>query len=113
MASPDTAKPASISAEPVSKVEQLGRPLNHPNTPSPDRLQAPDDAGESDLEFFSRRPGVNGRKRLAFEGEPPPGLLEQDEHDNVAFISVRLERDAAGQPATILREIAYGEWGHA
>jgi hypothetical protein len=70
-----------------------------------------DDRGEDDATFFSRRPDVNSRKRLCFEGEPPPGLLEPD--DSVAFISVRLERDAAGWPATITREIAYGQWGTA
>jgi hypothetical protein len=69
-----------------------------------------DDCGEDDRSFFLRRPDVNSRKRLAFENEPPPGVLERD---GVAFISVRLVRDAAGLPATILREIAYGEWGHA
>ena len=71
-----------------------------------------DNTGENDLEFFRRRPGVDSRKRLAFENEPPPGLASRS-YDNVAFISVRLLRDAAGQPATILREIAYGQWGHA
>jgi hypothetical protein len=112
MASPDTAKPASAShAEPVSNGERPGSKLDRPNTPSPNQPQAPDISGESDREFFTRRPGVNGRKRLAFDNEPPPGLLERDE--NVAFISVRLERDAAGLPATITRAIVYGEWGHA
>ncbi len=108
-----TAKPASAShAEPVSNLEWLGGPLNSQNTPNATKPQAPpDDRGESDLTFFSRRPGVNSRKRLAFENEPPPGVLERD--DSVAFIVVRLERDAAGKPATILPEIAYGEWGHA
>jgi hypothetical protein len=71
-----------------------------------------DDCGEDDLTFFRRRPGVNCRKRLAFANEPPPGLLERDECD-VAFISVRLERDAAGKPAKILRAIVRGQWGRA
>jgi hypothetical protein len=68
------------------------------------------DNGESDLEFFRRHPSISSRRRLAFDNEPPPGLLERAD---VAFISVRLTRDAAGQPATITRAIAYGEWGHA
>jgi hypothetical protein len=72
-----------------------------------------DDVAESDREYFRRRPNVDSRKRLAFDNEPPPGLLERDEYDNVAFISVRLERDPAGLPATILREIVYGQWGRA
>lgn len=81
--------------------------------PAPAELRpAPDDRGKSDLAYFRARPGVDGRKRLAFANEPPPGL-ERDAYANVAFISVRLVRDAAGQPATILREIAYGPWGRA
>jgi hypothetical protein len=84
------------------------------NIPSATRLQAPslppDDAGEDDATFFRRRPSLDRRKRLAFEGEPPPGLQEPN---NVAFISVRLVRDAAGQPAKIMRAIVYGEWGTA
>jgi hypothetical protein len=83
------------------------------NTPSLDQLQAPDISGEDDETFFRRRPNVDSRKRLAFDNEPPPGVLERDEYDSVAFISVRLERDAAGKPATILRAIVFGEWGHA
>jgi hypothetical protein len=86
------------------------RELNYsPADPRP----APDDRGEDDRAFFARRPNVNSRKRLAFEGEPPAGVLERDEYDNVAFINVRLVRDPAGKPATILREIAYGQWGTA
>jgi hypothetical protein len=69
-----------------------------------------DDRGEDDRTFFSRRPGISSRKRLAFENEPPPGLQRGD---NVAFISVRVKRDAAGLPATIFRVAIYGEWGHA
>jgi hypothetical protein len=80
------------------------------NAPIPPPI---DDVAESDLEYFRRRPNVDSRKRLAFDNEPPPGVLERDEYDRIAFISVRLERDAAGKPATILREIAYGQWGHA
>jgi hypothetical protein len=41
MASPETAKPArEVSAEPVSKIEWLGGPLNASNTPSAAKLQA-------------------------------------------------------------------------
>jgi hypothetical protein len=112
MAFAKTAKPASAShAEPVSKSEQLGSGLDPTNNPKPVRPQAPDSSGEDDLAFFTRRPGVNSRKRLAFDDEPPPGLLERD--DIVAFISVRVKRDAAGKPATILRAAVYGEWGRA
>jgi hypothetical protein len=72
-----------------------------------------DDVAESDLDYFRRRPNVNSRKRLAFNNEPPSGLLERDEYDSVAFISVRTERDAAGMPAKIVRAIVYGSWGRA
>jgi hypothetical protein len=41
MGSPDMTKPASgLSAEPVSKIEQVGTELVPSNNPSPDRLQA-------------------------------------------------------------------------
>jgi hypothetical protein len=114
MACPKTAKPArEDSAEPVSKSDQLAREIDPTNNPSPAQLQAPDDAGESDREFFGRRPHVNSRKRLAFDNEPPPGVLERDEYENIAFISVRVKRDAAGLPATIFRAAIYGRWGHA
>jgi hypothetical protein len=75
-------------------------------------MTAPDDRAESDLDFFLARPNVSTRIRLAFENEPPPGL-ERDQYDDIAFISVRLERDVAGLPATIHREIVKGEWGTA
>jgi hypothetical protein len=85
------------------------------NNPSLDQLQAPsllaDTAGEDDLAYFRARPGISSRKRLAFENEPPPGALECD--DSVAFISVRVKRDATGKPATILRAAIKGEWGRA
>jgi hypothetical protein len=69
--------------------------------------------GESDLDYFRARRGINSRTRLAFEGEPPAALLERDDERDLAFIRVRLERDADGEPATIMREIVFGEWGHA
>lgn len=41
MVAPDTAKPArEVSAEPVSKVEQLGSGLDQSNTPKAAELQA-------------------------------------------------------------------------
>jgi hypothetical protein len=112
-------QPAALAGRPASKSKYKHRPLDieasspskpHNRNYSPAELRpAPDDRGEDDRTFFSRRPGINDRKRLAFEGEPPAGVRD----DNVAFICVRLERDAAGLPATIIREIAYGDWGHA
>jgi hypothetical protein len=56
------------------------------------------------------RPPKTARPARELSAEP---ALERDEYDNVAFISVRLVRDAAGLPATIIREIAFGEWGRA
>jgi hypothetical protein len=70
-----------------------------------------DHFGETDFEYFSRRPDINSRNRLAFGGEPPAALL--DDESEIAFIRVWLKRDADGKPATIFREIIYGEWGTA
>jgi hypothetical protein len=112
-----TKRPADAAASAGPReIDQLAREIDPSNSPKPDQLQAPllaDTVGESDLAYFRRRPNISSRKRLAFEGEPPAGVLERDEYDNVAFINVRLVRDAAGKPATILREIVYGEWGTA
>jgi hypothetical protein len=93
--------------------EQLASALGS-NTPNAATSQAScpaDDRGESDLEYFRARSGVDSRNRLAFEGEPPAAL--RDFESDIAFIRVKLERDAAGKPATILREIVFGEWGRA
>jgi hypothetical protein len=96
MASPDTAKPASgLSAEPAPNVEQLGRPLNPPNTPSPDQLQAADDAGESDFAYFSARPHARHRIRSAFPGEFSRELLKPG-GGRTAVVIVAIERDATG-----------------
>jgi hypothetical protein len=77
----------------------------------PKRPPMVDDCGESDLEFFRARPGINSRNRVAFDGEPPEAL--RDFESDIAFIRIKLERDADGKPATILREIVFGEWGRA
>jgi hypothetical protein len=68
-----------------------------------------DDRG--DLEYFRAHPNIDSRNRLAFDGEPPEAL--RDFESDIAFIRVRLKRDADGQPATILREIVFGDWGRA
>jgi hypothetical protein len=78
---------------------------------APWRRHPPDDAGETDLEYFSRRADINCRSRLAFDGEPPAALL--DDESEIAFIRVWLKRDADGKPATIFREIVFGDWGRA
>jgi hypothetical protein len=74
---------------------------------------APDDAGEGDLAFFAARPDINIRNRVAFDGEPPAALLERADESEIAFVRVWLKRDSDGKPATIFREIHYGEWGRA
>jgi hypothetical protein len=106
MASPKTAKPArEVSAEPVSKIEQLGSGLDQSNTPSPAQLQAPDDAGESDLEYFNARPNVDARVRLPFPNEFAPELLKPG-----AFVHVLLIRDPlTNEPRTRARAIFYSD----
>jgi hypothetical protein len=115
MASPDTTKPASgLSAEPVSGSVRLGSRIDPTINPSGSISQAPypaDTAGESDLEYFRRRPNVDSRNRVAFDGEPPEAL--RDFEAEIAFIRIKLKRDADGKPATIRREIVFGEWGCA
>jgi hypothetical protein len=109
MASPDTAKPArEVSAEPVSNVEQLGSGLNQSNTPNASKPQAaPDDHGEDDLTFFSRRPNVNTRTRLPIAGEFPPGVIDAR---RVAFVHVVTLRDPlTNQPTTRGRGVFYAD----
>jgi hypothetical protein len=108
MAAPDTAKPArEVSAEPVSNVEQLGSGLNPTNNPKQAGLQAPDDAGESDLAFFTKRPNVNTRTRLPFEGEFPPGLIDAE---RIAFVHVvTLRNPVTNEPTTRGRGVFYAD----
>jgi hypothetical protein len=109
VAHPETARPAiALHDEPASNVEWLGRPLNPPNTPSPDQLQAPDDAGESDLAFFTKHPNVNARTRLPFPNEFPPGLIDAE---RIAFVHVFLaSRDPkTNAPGTRARGIFYAD----
>jgi hypothetical protein len=97
-------------AQTMNGPQKSNRPgsLEQTNIPNAAKPQAPsllaDTAGESDLAYFRARPGVDGRKRLAFEGEG---------YDSAAFISVAVRRDAAGLPTRILRAAIYGEWGRA
>ena len=65
----------------------------------------PDDAGEDDLAFFSRRPNVNSRIRLPIDGEFPPELLRPG-----AFVHVLLIRDPlTGEPRTRGRALFYSD----
>jgi hypothetical protein len=77
-----------------------------PDTTKSVRPQAPDDRGESDYAFFSRRPGINSRIRLPFAGEFPPCVLEPG---RAAFVYVTIERDRAGNPGTRARAIFYSD----
>jgi hypothetical protein len=65
-----------------------------------------DNAGESDLEFFSRRPSVNERVRLPFAGEFAPEPLRPG-----AFVHVLLvTRDSkTNEPRTRARAIFYSD----
>jgi hypothetical protein len=92
-------KPAT--AETVGRLRgiDLARQPDPSNTLTAPKSQAPpcptDDAGESDLTFFSRRPDVNTRTRLPFPNEFPAGVLEPG---RCAFVRVLIERDADGRP---------------
>jgi hypothetical protein len=103
-----TPKPANgLSAEPAPNVEQLGRPLNPSDTPSPDEPQAPDISGEDDLTFFSRRPRVNTRTRLPFANEFPPGVIDAG---RIAFVHVVTLRDPlTNEPTTRGRGVFYAD----
>jgi hypothetical protein len=101
-----TPKPATARhGEPVSNSERLGSPLGRSNNPKPAELQAPDDAGESDLAFFTKRPSVNERIRLPIANEFPDELLKPG-----AFVHVVLVRDPiTNAPRTRARAIFYSD----
>jgi hypothetical protein len=66
---------------------------------------APDDAGESDLEFFIARPNVDERVRLPFKDEFHDELLTPG-----AFVHVLLVRDPlTNEPRTRARAIFYSD----
>jgi hypothetical protein len=69
-------------------------------------IPPPDDSGEDDLEFFSRRPNVNSRVRLPIDGEFPAALLRPG-----AFVHVKLlTRDPlTNEPRTRARAIFYSD----
>ena len=96
MASPKTAKPAprEVSAEPVSKIEWLGGPLDRSDTPSPAQPQAPDISGENDELFFRRRPNARQRLRLPFPAELPPEVWQPAAAAGLAaLVIVQMKRD--------------------
>lgn len=113
MAHPDTAGPAIAHDEPTLNFEQVGRPLNHPDTPNASEAQAPpDDRGESDFAFFTARPHARHRIRAPFPREFPPEFLTHRD-GGTAVITVVIERDAAGRPTRRGRGIAFIPGGSA
>jgi hypothetical protein len=61
-----TTKPAAAGATTgLQGFDQLGSTIDPSNNPRASISQAPDDTGEDDETFFSRRPGISSRKRLA------------------------------------------------
>jgi hypothetical protein len=63
-----------------------------------------DDRGEDDDTFFRRRPHVNERTRLPFDGELPPAMVAIARGRSV-FVSVAIQRDRAGNPTTRARAV--------
>jgi hypothetical protein len=115
MQPPKTAKPASgLSAEPVSKSEQLGGRLDSTNNPKPAEPQAPDAFGENDELFFRRRPGARQRLRLPFDAELPIEVWQPAAAAGLAaFVIVSMTRDAEGAPTIISRQFVLAEGGTA
>jgi hypothetical protein len=107
MISPKRTKPASAeTAGELRGIQQLGSRLNpSPNTPSPARLQAPDDAGESDWAFFRARPGATIRTRLPFPDEFPDDFIACG--GGVAFVRVAVVRDDRGLPVWAARSVMF------
>lgn len=86
---------------------------NSSNTPSLDQLQAPDISGESDFDYFTRRPHARHRIRSAFAGEFPRKLLKQG-NGRPAVVIVAIERDpVTGEPTTRGRGLIFPEGGRA
>jgi hypothetical protein len=87
--------------------EQLRGRARFSDTPKASEPQAPpDNRGEDDATFFSRRPSVNSRVRLPFKGEFPDDLLKPG-----AFVHVLLvTRDPlTNEPRTRARAIFYSD----
>ena len=110
MASPKTAGPAiALRDEPTLNCEQLAGELNQSNTPKAARLQAPpDDCGESDETFFTKRPHARTRNRLPFAGEFPPAVIELA-RGRTMLVHVIMMRDRAGRPTTRVRGVYFSD----
>jgi hypothetical protein len=105
-------RPAAADAANGPRVDQLARTIDPTNNPKPAELQAPDDAGESDLAFFIKRPDARHRIRSAFENEFPDEFLKQ-RGGRTAVVIVAIERDAAGRPTTRGRGLVFPDGGTA
>lgn len=70
-----------------------------------------DDAGESDLEYFRRRPDVHTRTRLPFDGEFPAAVMELARGCTM-FVHVVMMRDPmTNEPTTRGRGIFFSDIG--
>jgi hypothetical protein len=109
-----TPRPApALHGEPISNGEQLGSGLDQSNTPKASEPQAPpDDTGESDFDFFAKRPLARHRIRSAFPNEFPDELLKPG-GGRPAVVIVAIERDADGRPTTRGRGLVFPEGGSA
>jgi hypothetical protein len=106
-----TMKPAAAGATTgLQGINRLATTTIDPNNNlSASEAQAPpDNAGESDFDFFAARPNVNTRTRLPFPGEFPAGVIDAG---RVAFVHVFLaSRDpVTNAPGTRARGIFYAD----
>ena len=114
MQPPKTARPArELNAEPALNSEQLAGELNHSNNRMVDAPQAaPDNSGESDFDYFTRRPHARHRIRAPFPREFPPEFLTHRD-GGTPVITVVIERDARGRPTRRGRGICFIDGGRA
>ena len=112
MASQKCVGPARHGDDGEAQRDRLGSKISPTNTPSLDQLQAPDDAGLSDHDYFVAHPNVDHRVRLPIEGEFPARLIEQG-GGLTAFIHVFIIRNSDGSPGTRARAVFYSEGGTA
>jgi hypothetical protein len=74
---------------------------------------AADDTGESDFDYFIRRPCARHRIRSAFPGEFPRRLLKEG-NGRPAVVIVAIERDpVTNEPTTRGRGLVFPEGGSA
>ena len=83
------------------------------NTTAPAGAQVVhDDTGETDWDFFARRPDAESRTRCPFPGEFPRSVIKQARGRKI-FVHVYMLRDKAGAPLHRARGIFYAEGGSA